>query len=208
MQLQIPRPPPPFSATFLTTHPSHTPPQPLKAPKASAGQGKKLTASGKTSDPVREALKRTRTTEQQRGNVHVLFTTNGKIRPPGKQQDSVPTCVPLVLAREGETKVDKAHLRRLARRAVRMGHLPTSPNHPHAHLPTTSAAANSNSKMKSTSGPWVNPYIPPARFWSAPEELGGKSGGYAYGFAGSAVRVREREEGRRRGGVYVRDRMR
>jgi hypothetical protein len=152
-----------------------------------------------------EALKRTRIQKQQRGNVHVLFTTNGKIRPPGKQ-DPVPTSVPLVLAREGDTKVDKAHLRRLARRAHRMGHLPSPSDYSHVHLPT--AYGTSGSKAKSISGPWVNPLIPPARFWSAPEEVEGKSGGYAYGFAGSLPGTREREEGRRRGGVYVRDRMR
>lgn len=198
VQLAIPRPLPPFSATFSSTHPSFTPPPP---PKAAAGHAKKSISSTTSADPVVAALKRTRTQKRERANVHVLYTANGKIRPPGKQE-SAATSVPLLDAREGETKVDKAHLRRIARRAHRMGHLPPPSSHRHAHIPA------GISKGKPTSGPWVNPFVPAAWFWSAPEEVGGKSGGYAYGFAGSAPGAREWEERRRKGGVYVRDRMR
>lgn len=97
-----------------------------------------------------------------------------------------------------ENKERKAHLRRVARRVSRL---------------TASAASTTTTTNAGPStahqGPWTLPCAPNASFFAAPEEVGGKSAGYGYGYAASLPGVREREAaGRRKGGLYVRDRMR
>lgn len=156
-------------------------------------------------DPIQAALKRGPLQKSARTAIHVLFTNNGKVLPASSKAKETSKNVPVTngtLPKPTSTADEKAHLRRIARRSHRLGIVP-APAHGHLHItPTT--------KLPTKRSPWVHPFLGAQRFWAPQEELGGKSGGYAVGFAGSLPGVREREaEGRRkRGGVYVRDRMR
>ncbi|GHJ85916.1 hypothetical protein NliqN6_2318 [Naganishia liquefaciens] len=208
INLQLERALPPFSQSFALTHPGYTTTQPTKptiqAKKSQLSSNPKLSA-----DPIALALKRGPLQHSTRTAAHIAFTNNGKVLPAGiKGKDtSSPSSIPSSKAHPSNrppSTTEKAHLRRIARRAHRLGLIPPPhPTHPHTHIQPSTRHSGKRS-------PWTNPYLGTHRFWAPAEEVGGKSGGYALGFAGSAIGVREMEgEGRRkRGGVYVRDRMR
>lgn len=202
---------PPFSQAFTMSHPGYAAAQPVKT----TAQGKKsqpsLTLKAPT-DPIQAALKRGPIQRTTRAAMHVLFTNNGKILPaPAKGKEtptSSTTSIPMAKGTPTDresTSAGKAHLRRIARRAHRLGLIPPPSHGGHLHITPTTIRLPTG-----TRSPWVNPFLGTHRFWAPAEELGGKSGGYAVGFAGSGVGVREVEgQGRRRrGGAYVRDRMR
>ncbi|KAJ9117664.1 hypothetical protein QFC24_006378 [Naganishia onofrii] len=160
--------------------PSHTP---------AAAQALAL-ALGRTST----ASTNTNPTGQGSGKVPFLEATSVEH---GSMGPKAVGCVQEAGAKENKER--KAHLRRVARRVSRFT----------ASAASTTTTTTNAGPSTAYQGPWTRPCASNTSFFAAPEEVGGKSAGYGYGYAASLPGVREREAaGRRKGGLYVRDRMR